>query len=329
MAPTTSSNVMTYDLITLGETMWRLSSPGYTRLDVTASLDVNVGGTESNLAIGLSRLGKKVAWWSRLPDNPLGRHVAQTLRTFGVDVSGVYWQPGARLGTYFIEFGSAPRPTQVIYDRANSAASQMQPDDFDWSLLQHTRRLHLTGITPALSQSCLTTVRRAIAEGNAAGVQVSFDLNYRAKLWTWDECRPIMDELAAQCQLVIGALRDAQSLVGAALPGEVLVRQLYERWQGAVVVLTKSAEGSIAFDGHNLYYVPAFRGVQVVDRIGAGDAFDAGLLCALLDGQSLPDALRYGNAMAALKMTMPGDFALVGRSEVEALLAQESTDIRR
>lgn len=329
MAPTTSSSATEYDLITLGETMWRLSSPGYTRLDVTDSLDVNVGGAESNLAIALARLGKRVAWWSRLPTNPLGRHIAQTLRTFGVDTSGIYWQDGARLGTYFIEFGSAPRPTQVVYDRADSAASQMQPDDFDWSIFQRAKRLHLTGITPALSQSCLETVRRAMREARAAGTQISFDLNYRAKLWTWDECRPVMDELASQADLVIGATRDAQSLQNDSIEGEALVRALRQRWGGPTVILTKGSEGTYAYDGSLFHDVPAYTGVQIVDRIGAGDAFAAGLLCALLDGKSLPEAMRYGNAVAALKMTVPGDIALVNREEVEALLAERSSDIQR
>jgi 2-dehydro-3-deoxygluconokinase len=330
VAPTTSSSAIEYDFITLGETMWRLSAPGHQRLDVTDSLEVNVGGTESNVAIAMARLGKRVAWWSRLPANPLGRHVAQTLRTFGVDVSGVYWQPDARLGTYFIEFGSAPRPTQVVYDRAGSAASQMQPNDFDWSILQRAKRLHLTGITPALSASCLKTVRHAIKAGRAAGVQVSFDLNYRAKLWTWDKCRPVMDELAAQCDLVIGATRDAQSLVDDdQISGEPLLRRLHARWQRPTVILTKGSDGAMGFDGSQIYDVPTFGNVQVVDRIGAGDAFDAGLFCALLDGQPLGAAMRYGNAVAALKMTMPGDFALVSRAEVDALLAAGSSDIQR
>jgi 2-dehydro-3-deoxygluconokinase len=329
VAPITSSDATRYDLITLGETMWRLSPPDQIRLDIADTLDINVGGAESNLAIALARLGKQVAWWSRLPDNPLGRHVAQRVRTFGVDVSGVYWQSGARLGTYFIEFGAAPRPTQVVYDRANSAASQMQPDDFDWSVLKQARRLHLTGITPALSQSCLETVRRAIREAHEAGVEISFDLNYRAKLWSWDECRPVMDELASQSHMVLGATRDAQNLIAETLEGEALVRRLHERWHGATVIMTQGAEGAVAFDGKSCYDVTAFRDVQVVDRIGAGDAFDAGVLCALLDGKSLLEAMRYGHAVAALKMTMHGDMALVSRDEVEALLAEETTDVRR
>src|SRR5215207_6543836 len=143
--------------------MWRLSPPGRSRLEIATILDIQVGGSESNTAIALSRLGQRVAWWSRLPDNPLGKHVANTLRVHGVDVSSVAWG-GDRLGTYFVEFGSPPRPTQVVYDRAASSASDMQPDHFDWSLVGKSRWLHLTGITPALSASCLATVRRAIQE---------------------------------------------------------------------------------------------------------------------------------------------------------------------
>jgi 2-dehydro-3-deoxygluconokinase len=308
--------------------MWRLSSPGHERLDTARSLDLNIGGSESNLAIGLARLNRRVAWWSRLPDNALGQHVSQTLRTFGVDTSGIYWQPGARLGTYFIEFGSHPRATQVIYDRANSAASQMQPTDFDWSILQRTRRLHVTGITPALSASCLETVRQAIHEAKQANVAVSFDLNYRAKLWTWDQCRPVLDELASQCPLVIGAVRDARSLLGDNTPVEKLARVLHERWNSATVILTNGETGVTAYDGSTDYNIPAFK-VQIVDRVGAGDAFAVGLLSSLMDDKPLADAIRYGHAVAALKMTIPGDIALVSPAEVDRLLSEASADIQR
>ncbi len=157
MAPTTSSTAA-FDLITLGETMWRLSPPGRERLENTTTLDIHVGGAESNVAATLARVGKSVAWWARLPDNPAGRQVANTLRAQGVNTSGVRWSEG-RLGTYFVEFGGTPRPTQVIYDRADSTASQMTPDDFDWDMLHGTRWLHLTGITPALRSSCIETIR--------------------------------------------------------------------------------------------------------------------------------------------------------------------------
>jgi 2-dehydro-3-deoxygluconokinase len=316
------SETKEFDLITLGETMWRLSPPGHFRLETAHQLDVQVAGTESNVAVALSRLGKRVAWWSRLPDNAPGHHVANTLQTYGVDVSGVCWG-GSRLGTYYIEFGSSPRPSQVIYDRAGSSASEMRPDDFDWSLLRHTRWLHLTGITPALSPSCLETMRRAIAEARTAGINISFDLNYRGKLWTTVQAQPIMDELAAGCHLVITAERDAKAIFGTSdLP------ELSQRWNGATVVLTRSAAGATAYDGGTTYDAAAFD-VQMVDRLGAGDAFDAGMLSALMDGKPLDEALRYGCAVAALKLTIPGDMALVSRAEVEHLLTSGASTIQR
>lgn len=310
-----SSSITRFDLITLGESMWRLSTPGYLPLELARTLDVNVGGAESNVAAALSNLGKRVSWWSRLPDNPLGRHIAHTLQAYGVDVSYVCWG-GDRLGTYFIEYGSPPRPTQVIYDRAHSAASQMQPSDFPWHVLAQARWLHLTGITPALSHSCLETVRRAIHEAHTAGITISFDLNYRARLWTVDEARPIYDELAALCTPVFGAERDIRSIWGA----DITLEELHDRWQGATVILTRGEVGAQSYDGHRHVETAAFP-VQIVDRIGAGDAFATGVIYSLMEGKSLPDALRYGAALAAIKLTMPGDIPLVSARQVEELLA--------
>lgn len=322
-----------HDLVTLGESMWRLSAPGVERLATARTLDVNIGGAESNVAIALARLGKRVAWWSRLPRNPLAENLLLVLRSHGVDTSGVRLveDAEARLGTYFIEFGSDPRPTRVIYDRANSAASRMQPEDFDWPTLRQTRRLHLTGITPALGPSCLETVRHAIAEGCRAGTHITLDLNYREKLWSWEECRPVIDELAAACDLVICAARDARNLlqVGAQTEAAELVGSLFARWRGPSVALTSGAQDSLAHDGRQLHRASAFAGVRIVDRIGAGDAFAAGLHCALLEDMPWPQALRLGNAVAALKLTMPGDVALVRRREVDELLAAGSGEIQR
>lgn len=320
-----------YDLVTLGESMWRLSAPGQERLATARSLDLQIGGAESNLAIALARLGKRVAWWSRLPQNALGEHVMHTLRSHGVDISGIHMDAAedARLGTYFIEFGAAPRPTRVIYDRAGSAASRMQPGDFDWTALQRSRRLHLSGITPALSPSCLATVRRALQEARTAGTRITFDLNYREKLWSWDACRPIVDELAAASDLVICAARDARNLLQSRADASSLAQRLHEHWRGPTVILTQGADDTLACDGKVIHEAQAFRDVQIVDRIGAGDAFAAGLHCALLDGLPLPQALRYGNAVAALKLTMSGDIAKVSRDEVDELLAATGADIQR
>ena len=319
------------DLLTLGESMWRLAPAGAERLVTARTLEIQIGGAESNIAIALARLGKRVAWWSKLPRNALAENLLSVLRGHGVDVSGVVHDPDAdaRLGTYFIEFGSSPRPTRVIYDRARSAASRMQPDDFDWTALQYTRRLHLSGITPALSASCRATVRRAIEEARAAGTHITLDLNYREKLWSWEACRPEVDELAKCCDLVISAARDARMLVKVQDEAASLALRLFDRWRRPTVVITQGAEPTLAHDGVKLHSVPAFPDVNPIDRIGAGDAFAAGLHYALLEGADLSAALRYGNAVAALKLSMPGDVALVNRAEVEELLAAGSGEIQR
>lgn len=327
MGHTTSSATTNPDLITLGESMWRLSPPGQERLEGARSLNIHVGGAESNVASALARLGKRVEWWSRLPDHAPGHQVANTLRMHGVDTSKVRWVEG-RLGTYYVEFSSPPRPVQVIYDRANSAASQMQPDDFPWEQLQGARWLHLTGITPALSESCLATVKRAIQEARKANVSISFDLNYRAKLWTPEQAARVLDELAAQCTLVIGAERDIQTLFHIGGSPEDILRTLRQRWPETSIVLTQGGNGSSAFDGNQMAHADVFPAENPI-RIGAGDAFDAGLLCALMDGKPLADALTYGNALAALKMTMPGDIALVTREEIEQLISKRASDLLR
>jgi 2-dehydro-3-deoxygluconokinase len=327
VAPITSSTAKKFDCIALGESMWRLSPPGQERLEQATKLDIHLGGAESNLSIALARLGKKVAWWSRLPENALGRHVANTLRAQQVDVSGVRWGEG-RLGTYFVEFAPAPRATQVIYDRANSSASQMQPDDFDWNPLRDARWLHLTGITPALSDTCLATIRKAIQAARAANAQISFDLNYRAKLWKPEQAAAALDELATQCTLVIAAKRDVETLFQISGETKEVVKRLHERWNQSTIVITDGGQGAGAYDGTAYHYEKAFQVPQPI-RIGAGDAFDAGLLCALMDGKALPQALRYGHAVAALKLTIPGDIALVTRQEVETLLQHEATQVAR
>ncbi len=307
--------------------MWRLSPPGSERIEQARGLDIHIGGAESNVAVALARLGKQVAWWSRLPDNALGRHVANELRAQQVDVSSVCWSEG-RLGTYFVEFAPPPRPTQVIYDRAGSAASNMQPSNFDWGNLTQTRWLHLTGITPALSDSCLETVRHAVREANAAGISISFDLNYRAKLWTPEQAKIILDELAPQCTLVIAAKRDVETIFQITGERDQVLCQLRQRWNNVTIVLTQGANGTSAYDGSDIYHAAAFEVPNPI-RIGAGDAFDAGLLYALLEGKTLAQGLIYGNAVAALKLTMPGDMALVTRQEVETFLLNQSSGIVR
>lgn len=311
------------DLITIGETMIRFTPPGAERLETAEHLNLFVGGSESNIAVGGQRLGKRCAWVSRLPDHPLGHHIANTIRQYGVDVSGVAWAgANERPGLYFVEQGSPPRPARVWYDRANSAASRMMPDDLPRGLIESTRWLHLTGITPALSESCAATAHAALDHAHQHGVTVSFDVNYRALLWSPEQARDALSPFCQNADVVMVAARDARNLFGTDD-----ITALRERWGGTVIV-TKSAEGAVGCDEQGIVEVKAFP-TTVVDRLGAGDAFDVGVICQLLDSVPLAEAMRFGCATAALKLTIYGDFAIISRREVEELIARGGGSIHR
>lgn len=317
---------MTVDIFTFGETMLRLAPPPHVPLEAAHHLDMSPGGTESNVAANLTRMGWRSAWFSRLPDNPLGRMVEQSIRAHGVDTSRVIYG-GQRLGLYFVEFGAAPRGIRVWYDRAASAASHIQPDDLPYDVIASSRWLHLTGITPALSPSCAATVRAALDYARAHDVRVSFDVNYRALLWSPVEAAAALEPLCHDADVVVVALRDAAALFGAPDNLHECTRSLQRRWGGTVAVTAGDA-GAAACDGGAVIECPAIS-VTIVDRIGAGDAFTAGLIGCLLDGRDLEYGLRFGTALSALKLTIPGDIAIVTRHEVEAVLDGAASDLSR
>ncbi|HEX2618829.1 MAG TPA: sugar kinase, partial [Phototrophicaceae bacterium] len=200
---------MALDVFTFGETMLRLSPPGQQRLEQTTTLDMIFGGAESNVAVNLARLGKRVAWHSRLPDNPIGRQASAAIRKHGVQVDSVLWCPGERMGLYFIEFGTPPRGIQVWYDRADSAASRIRPEDLPLELLGSSRWLHVTGITPALSSSAAAAIQAAITYAREHQITVSFDVNYRARLWQPAVAAAALNSFCEQADYVFVALRDA------------------------------------------------------------------------------------------------------------------------
>lgn len=309
------------DVITLGESMLRLSPPGHERLSQSVTLEMKFGGTESNVAVALSRIGFQTAWLSRLPDNPLGQRLVAELRSHGIDTSGVRMVAGERLGTYFIEFGSPPRPNRVVYDRANSAMSRMTVDDVAFDLIGKARWLHLSGITPALSDACCALTLAAATFARSKNIPVSFDVNYRALLWSPQQAGQTLEPILRQCDVIFSAHRDAQNLFGADANAEQAVRDLRSRFGCRQMVLTIGEEGAIACTADAIAQQAAFNVSNPVDRIGAGDAFDAGYIAAQLRGWSLDESLRFGNAMSALKMTIPGDLALVSPSEIEQMLA--------
>src|SRR5688500_14304713 len=285
--------------------MIRLTPAGFTRLEESSQLDLRIGGSESNVAVALARLGLNVTWASRLPRNPLGELAVRRIRSFGVDVSAVRWQEGGRMGLYFIEPGAAPRSSLVLYDRAHSAASEMQPTDFDWSILDRCRHVHLTGITPALSPSAVETTAVAIAKAKTRGKTVSFDVNYRARLWTPDSARETLVPLIREVDLLISPAADALQVFGIDGTPEDSAVALGALSRSAQVALTLGAEGALLWDRSSFHRAAPFP-VTPIDRVGAGDAFDAGLIWGYLQGDA-PKGLLYGMAMAAIKHTIPGD----------------------
>lgn len=317
-------NSYDYDVVTLGEAMLRLSTPNNERLSQARSLDVQVGGAESNVAVALASLGFKTAWLSRLPDNALGRRVLAELNAHGVDTSGVRLVPGDRMGTYFVELAVPPRPNRVVYDRANSAASRMTTADVDFGRIAQARWLHMTGITPALSASCRQLTADVLAFARERGVLISFDVNYRALLWSMDEAGRVLESLIRRLDVVFVAHRDAIALFGADENAQSAAVALRARFDCRTLVLTLGEDGALACDGGAILHAPQVHHVpQVVDRIGAGDAFDAGFIAARLWGHSVEVALAYGNVLSALKLTIPGDSALMLREELERLVGGE------
>jgi 2-dehydro-3-deoxygluconokinase len=324
---------MTYDVVTLGETMLRFTPPALRRLEQTLDFELHVGGSESNTSVGLARLGLNVTWLSRLTDHALGHIIARTIASHGVDTSHVVWTPEDRVGLYFLEEGKAPRGSQVIYDRRDSAMAKMQPSDLPEGLFQqgNAKVFHTTGITLAMSESAKATATKALELAKAANWRVSFDVNYRAKLWTPKEARAGCEAFMRQADIVFIPLRDARIIfeLPEDLGPDSVLKMLSGHYPNALMVMTMSAKGAMAFFNGNLYQQEAFK-AEEVGRLGGGDAFSAGCLYGYLTFNDVALALRWGAAVAALKYSITGDFPLIEKREAEALVNQKvSTGIAR
>jgi 2-dehydro-3-deoxygluconokinase len=324
-----------FDFVSLGESMLRLSVPTGRRLDDTRMLDLELAGAESNVSVALARLGWRAGWVSRMPDHALANAVLRALRSDGVDVSAVKRVPDERLGTYFIEYATPPRTTQVIYDRADSAASHMSIADIDWNYLLDTRVLHLTGITAALSENCYALLVEAIRGAHAAGVKVSFDVNYRAKLWTAETAGEKLRPLIAEADLLLCKGADATTLFGCRGESRQLMVELQKLTRAPAIFCTFAEKGAALLSGTEFVSEPALP-VQIVDRIGSGDAFAAGVLDGWLSGEAtakgtsaLREGLRRGVALAAIALSQYGDRVLSSRAELNAMLASDRRDISR
>ncbi len=340
------------DVVTFGEAMVRLVPPHFERLEQTRSLDVQIGGGELNVAVGTSRLGLTSTWVSRLPKNALGRLLENRVRQTGVDTSHLIWSDDGRVGLYFVEFGAAPRPSSVLYDRAHSAISAIRPGEVDWKkVLAGAKWLHTSGITPALSDSAAAVTREALKAARESGATVSYDLNYRAKLWSPEKAQAVQEPLMEFVDVLITTEEDtgvvfkieAEGRTDArgfkevtAEPYKDVARQLQEKFHFKAVAITlrenplvwRNTWTAIAYADGKFYEDVKYE-LEIVDRIGGGDSFSAGFIYGSLVKKSYEAAVRYGNAFSALKHTIPGDFNWATLQEVETLLKGASLRVAR
>ena len=314
-------------VVTFGEIMLRLNTPGHQRLSQATHFEAVFGGAEANVAVALAQLGETAAFVSKLPQHELGQRALDELRHHGVDIAKVV-RGGERLGLYFVEHGASQRASQVLYDRANSAFALADPAEFNWpEILKGAEWLHWSGITPALSTNCARLTAEALSAAKKAGITVSFDLNYRAKLWSPEQAAKTLTPLMHDVDVCICGTGEASAIFGLEAQTEEAMADALTRKFGfkTVMIPRRKAEtaDSTEFIGMLLTNGQVHRStahrITIVDRVGAGDAMTAGLIFALLRGSEAQRAIEFAVAAGVLKHTIPGDFALFSLSEVEAL----------
>ncbi len=335
-------------IITFGEIMLRLATPDNLRFHQATEFEASFGGGESNVAVSLANFGLDVDFVTRLPDNDIGDSAIKILRKYNVGVDKIIFG-GKRLGIYFLETGAVSRASKVIYDRAHSAVSEIEPDMVDWDeIFENATWFHWTGITPAISQSAADVLKIAIAKANEKNITVSVDLNYRKKLWNYGKkAQEIMPELVAGCDVVLGNEEDAEKVLGITPDGvdvtsgelnaeayESVSKQIMEKFQRVKKVIT-TLRGSVSashnswagvlFDGEKLYKSPVYQITHIVDRVGGGDSFMAGLIYGILTYKDDEKALNFAVAASCLKHTIKGDFNLVTVDEVEKLMSGDAS----
>lgn len=332
-------------VVTFGEIMMRLATPGLRRFVQADTFEVTYGGGEANVAVSLANFGLESVFVTRLPDNPLGQAALNHLRRFGVNTEYIT-RGGSRLGIYFLETGASQRPSGVIYDRAGSAISEAGKGDFPWQVIFHDARwFHFTGITPALSSGAAAATREACKAAKNAGVKVSCDLNYRKKLWTPEEAREVMGGLMPYVDVVVANEEDAEKVFGIkASASDVeqgkldeegyreVARRLQEEFnlEQVAITLRESFSASdngwsgLLYDGKE-YYKSRRYNIHIVDRVGGGDAFAAGLIFGLLQEWEPRETVEFAAAASCLKHTIPGDFNMVSAEEVQRLAGGEAS----
>ena len=328
---------MGYDVVTFGEVMLRLSPPDFMRFENTVSYNANAGGAEMNVAVACARLGLKSAYVTKLGDNSVGHFIRNKAREHGVDTSHILWDPDSRCGIYFVEFGAAPRTNRVIYDRKQSAISKITPGEVPWrDILKGTKLFHTSGITPALSESCARATEEVLKTAKEQGCKVSYDVNYRGKLWTTDEARKFTELASKYIDILITTEEDTKVVYG--IEGkdyEEVAQKLTDKFGFEAVVITLRETPSVwhnkwsvfAYSDGKVYRSPTYD-IEVVDRLGGGDSCSAGFIYGYLKLKDLQKAVEFGSAFSALKHSVPGDLAFVYREEVEKLIKGRKRGLR-
>jgi len=332
-------------IVTFGELMIRLSPPMGMRLQQAKNFDVHFGGAEANVAVSLAQFGMHACFVSAFPDKALGDNACSTLKSYGVDTRFIV-RKEQRMGVYYLEHGYGPRPSKVIYDRAHSAVSELKPEDLDWEyILKDAQWFHWTGITPALSDSLQATLREGLEQAKKRGITVSMDLNYRKKLWSEEKAQEVITDLMPYVDILIGNEEDPTNVFGMQPAGtdmtsgklsiegyKELMKTLCDQFDLKKVAITLRESVSASenywsaclFDGKEFVQGPKYH-VWIIDRVGTGDAFAAGLIYSLIKGKKNSDALAFGVAAAILKHSVWGDFNIASVEEVERLASGETT----
>jgi 2-dehydro-3-deoxygluconokinase len=334
-------------VLTFGEIMMRLATPGFERFIQATRLEVSYAGGEANVAVSLAAFGHQAAFVTVLPaGNPFADAAEATLRYYGVDTTPIVHSKQGRVGVYFLETGASQRASKVIYDRAGSAVAIAAADSYDWKkLLAGRQAFHTTGITPALGPAAAEATLTALKTAKELGLHTSFDLNYRAKLWSREHARKTVEPLLEYVDLVVGNEEDAKDVLGITAQKtdvksgriehaayESVARQIQERYGSRRVAITlrESESASVnhwsacLLDGEAFHLSRRYT-IHVVDRVGAGDSFCGGLLSGLLDPMPAQEALEFAVAASCLKHSIPGDFNKVTRDEVLRLCGGDAS----
>ncbi|MHC4716632.1 MAG: PfkB family carbohydrate kinase [Planctomycetota bacterium] len=348
---------MEYDLITFGEAMIRLTPPDHMRLEQARSLDVSVGGAEWNVAVNAARLGLTTAWVSCLVDTWSGRVIVEHARRHGVDTSHVVWEEfdgvgRLRNGFYHLEVGVGPRASAVTYDRGHTAISRMTAEMVDWpALLSRCRWLHVSGITPALSEVLAGTVEEVFRLASQGGVRTSYDLNYRGKLWTPERAREANEKIVPFVDVLIGNEEDFEKCLGISAAGggegysrldpdsyKDVVREAVRRFPNLRMVgttLRNARTGllndwrTLLFDGKEFRLSRVYDNLEIVDRVGGGDSFASALIWGLLNDTPPAEACEFAAAYSALAHTFPGDINWASQGEALKIISGSGARISR